>query len=62
MRAAILLLFVGASLPILAQFSGLTTTTDGSQLYFSSPLRLRGSNEPDSPKIFHHGARFDLFR
>ena len=58
MRTVVLLLFAG--LPLLAQFSGLATTTDGSQLYFSSTLRLRGSTESDAPKIFRHGATFDL--
>jgi uncharacterized protein (TIGR03437 family) len=60
MRTIILLLFAG--LPMLAQFSGLATTTDGSQLYFSSTLRLRGSTESDAPKIFQHGTNFSLFR
>src|ERR1039457_3477260 len=58
MRTIVLLLFAG--LPVLAQFSGLATTTDGPQLYFSSTLRLRGSTESDAPKIFRHGAKFDL--
>ena len=58
MRTIVLLIFAG--LPVLAQFSGLATTTDGSQLYFSSTLRLRGSTESDAPKIFRHGATFDL--
>src|ERR1035438_7961102 len=60
MRTIVLLIFAG--LPILAQFSGLATTTDGSQLYFSSTLRLRGSTESDAPKIFRHGASFSLVR
>ena len=51
-----------AGLPLLAQFSDLATTTDGSDLYFSSKLRLRGSNQSDAPKIFRHGVKFDLFR
>ena len=58
MRTIFLLVFV--SLRGLAQFSGLATTTDGSALYFSSTLRLRGSTESDAPKIFRHGAKFDL--
>jgi hypothetical protein len=58
MRTVVLLLFAG--LPLLAQFSGLATTTDGAQLYFSSTLRLGGSTESDAPKIFRHGAKFDL--
>jgi uncharacterized protein (TIGR03437 family) len=60
MRTVVLLLFAG--LPVLAQFSGLATTTDGPQLYFSSTLRLRGSTESDAPKIFRHGASFSLVR
>jgi uncharacterized protein (TIGR03437 family) len=36
-----------------AQFSNLVTTTDGSQLYFSSTLQLSGSSDTTSdPKIF----------
>lgn len=35
-----------------AQFSGLTTTTDGSTVWFSSPLRQRGTNQYLWPKIF----------
>lgn len=58
MRTIILLLLPG--LPLLAQFSGLATTTDGSQLYFSSTLRLHGSTASDAPKIFRHGTTFDL--
>jgi uncharacterized protein (TIGR03437 family) len=58
MRTIILLLLPG--LPLLAQFAGLATTTDGSQLYFSSTLRLHGSTESDAPKIFRHGTTFDL--
>jgi len=33
-----------ATIPALAQFSGLATTTDGSQLYFSSANTLLYSN------------------
>jgi uncharacterized protein (TIGR03437 family) len=58
MRTIFLLLALGV--PVLAQFSGLATTTDGSQLYFSSTLRLHGSTESDAPKIFRHGTAFDL--
>jgi len=62
MRTVILLLIAGNSLPMFGQFSGLSTTTDGSQLYFSSTLRLRGSDSSDAPKIFSHGATFRLVR
>jgi uncharacterized protein (TIGR03437 family) len=58
MRTIILVFLLG--LPLLAQFSGLVTTTDGSQLYFSSTLRRHGSTESDAPKIFRHGTTFDL--
>ena len=37
-----------------AQFQNLVTTGDGQQLYFSSPLRLRGTDQFDSPKIFRY--------
>jgi len=62
MRAILLLVFLADCWPMAAQFSGLSTTTDGSQLYFSSTLRLRGSAEQDAPKIFQHGTNFELFR
>lgn len=35
-----------------AQFSGLSTTTDGAVVYFASPLTIRGTNEYLWPKIF----------
>ncbi len=49
-------------LPICAQYSDLVTTRDGNQLYFSSSLRLRGTTEVDSPKIFRYTAAFDLIQ
>jgi uncharacterized protein (TIGR03437 family) len=60
MRAALIFL---AAIPALAQFSGLATTTDGSQLYFSSPMQLTGSADTSSyPKIFRYdGAHFSLY-
>lgn len=61
MRICILAVLT-AGFPVFAQFSGLVTTTDGSQLYFSSKLRLKGSSESDSPKIFHYSSSFGLFR
>jgi uncharacterized protein (TIGR03437 family) len=36
----------------LAQFSSLSTNTDGSVLYFSTPLREKGTDEPTYGKIF----------
>jgi len=46
------LLVAGAA----AQFRELAATGDGSELYFSSSLRLRGSQDPLHPKIFRAGA------
>jgi hypothetical protein len=37
---------------VLAQFSGLSTTSDGSSLYFVSTLRLKGTAEPLNGKVF----------
>jgi len=39
-----------------AQFSGLSATADGSSVYFSSPLRLRGTTESFNNKIFQLNA------
>jgi uncharacterized protein (TIGR03437 family) len=44
------------------QISGLVTTDDGGQVYFSTPLRLRGSQETFYPKILRYVGRFELFR
>ena len=49
-------------LPLCAQYTGLVTTRDGNQLYFSSQLRLRGTTEADSPKIFRYSVGFALIR
>jgi len=46
--------------PVFAQYTSLVTTRDGNQLYFSSSLRLRGTNEVDVPKIFRYSSAFDL--
>ena len=35
-----------------AQFSGLSSSADGSSVYFSSPLRLRGTTQSFNSKIF----------
>ena len=43
-----------ACLTASAQFQNLVTTSDGQQLYFSTPLRLRGTDQFDSPKIFRY--------
>jgi uncharacterized protein (TIGR03437 family) len=48
----VVLIFL-STIPALAQFSSLVTTTDGSQLYFSSTLQLAGSADMTSNhKIF----------
>lgn len=46
------LLFVAFACPACAQFSGLSATGDGSLLYFSSNLRLRGSADSFYAKLF----------
>jgi uncharacterized protein (TIGR03437 family) len=52
-RATLLLvLSVLAAATAQAQFSGLTTTNDGSQLFFASPLRQRGTDQFLWSKIF----------
>jgi uncharacterized protein (TIGR03437 family) len=60
MRALLIFLSI---IPALAQFSALTTTTDGSRLYFSSTLQLAGSADVSSdPKIFRYdGTHFYLY-
>ncbi len=60
MRCVLTFLF---SIPALAQFSGLATTTDGSQLYFSSTMQLTGSADTSSnAKIFRYdGTNFYLY-
>jgi uncharacterized protein (TIGR03437 family) len=60
MRAVLIFL---ATFPALAQFSGLATTTDGSRLYFSSPMHLTGSADTSSnDKIFRYdGTNFYLY-
>ena len=49
-RIAFLAVVFTSSLP--AQFSGLSSTADGSSLYFTTTLRLRGSDEPRNGKVF----------
>jgi uncharacterized protein (TIGR03437 family) len=49
-------------LPLSAQYTDLVTTRDGNQLYFSSSLRLRGTAEFDTPKIFRYISAFDLIQ
>ncbi|MBZ5728336.1 MAG: hypothetical protein LAP87_25555 [Acidobacteriia bacterium] len=60
MRAVVLsLIFL---LPASGQFTGLATTDDGSRLWFASVLRLRGTDELPSSKIFRFsGSSFQLF-
>ena len=60
MRAACLSLLF----PVLAlaQMQDLATTDDGFQLYFSSTLRLKGTDQYTSPKIFRYtDGQFELF-
>ena len=58
-----LVLAAGLILPGLeAQLTGLDTTDDGGQVYFSSSLQLKGSDEFGSPKIFRYVGQFELFR
>jgi len=56
-------LFLSFAIPAMAQFSSLATTTDGSQLYFSSTLQLTGSTDTSSNgKIFRYdGTHFYLY-
>jgi hypothetical protein len=49
LRAALPLIALAAAQ---AQFSGLSTTNDGAQVYFSSPLPMRGTSQFLWPKIF----------
>ena len=46
------LLLAAFACPTFAQFSGLSATGDGSSLYFSSHLRLRGSADSFDAKLF----------
>src|SRR5689334_21086112 len=48
--------------PVPAQLTGLDTTDDGGQLYFSSTLQLKGTDQFQSAKIFRYVGRFELFR
>ncbi|HWR50306.1 MAG TPA: hypothetical protein VN428_04320, partial [Bryobacteraceae bacterium] len=49
-NAILLLMLLAGSAS--AQFTSLTSTGDGSRLYFSSPLRLRGTTQTFDAKIF----------
>src|SRR5580700_11390115 len=51
MRSLFILALTGACIAS-AQFSGLSATADGSRVYFSSTLRLRGTTESFNSKIF----------
>src|SRR5713226_5315483 len=50
-------------IPVSAQFSELVTTDDGSQLYFISPLRLDGSDQPTRSeyRLYRHTGSVELF-
>ena len=57
----LLSLFLAGVCPLLGQFSNLATTDDGRVLYFSSPLRLRGTEQFPHDKIFQRtGEEFHL--
>ena len=58
----LLLLILPFAPPLLAQFTGLAANGDGSILYFSSPLRLRGSAQSFYSKLFRLTAASELFR
>src|SRR5579862_1103441 len=51
MRSLLVLALTSAGVAS-AQFNGLTTTADGSAIYFSSQLRLRGTTQSFNSKIF----------
>ena len=53
---AMLCLGMLAQWPAAAQFEGLTTTGNGSALYFSSPIRQKGTNQTFHSKIFEWDA------
>src|SRR5436309_1874013 len=42
--------------PIQAQFSGLVTTGNGADLFFSSTLPLKGSDQPSQGRIYEIGS------
>jgi hypothetical protein len=52
MFRAVCLVFVASASIAWAQFYGLATPSDGSVVYFSSTLRLKGSSQPNYPKLF----------
>lgn len=48
---------------VYGQIGQFAVTDDGSQLYFSTPFRFIGSNQPDHAKIFRYSQQgFELFR
>lgn len=51
-RAAVLAGLVALSAPLCAQVNNLVTNDDGSVLYFSSSLRMRGAQQFNHPKLF----------
>src|SRR5258708_31068911 len=48
----LLLLMAWGVLPAAAQFASLSTTHDGSVLFFTTPLSQTGSGQPDYGKVF----------
>jgi uncharacterized protein (TIGR03437 family) len=55
------LILLALAAPAVGQFAGLGSTADGSTLYFSTPLRLRGSNSPFTYKILRQDTRLTEF-
>ncbi|MDR3698191.1 MAG: hypothetical protein P4L56_01070 [Candidatus Sulfopaludibacter sp.] len=58
-RLLLVLLALGGAAK--GQFAGLGSTADGATLYFSTPLRLRGSGSPFFHKIFRFDSRLVEF-
>lgn len=57
----LVLVLIALAAPAVGQFAGLGTTANGSTVYFSTPLRLRGSNSPFTYKILRQDTRLAEF-
>jgi uncharacterized protein (TIGR03437 family) len=55
------LILLALAAPAVGQFAGLGSTADGSTLYFSTPLRLRGSNSPFTYKVLRQDTHLTEF-
>jgi uncharacterized protein (TIGR03437 family) len=55
------LILLALASPAVGQFSGLGSTADGSTLYFSTPLRLRGSGSPFTYKVLRQDTHLTEF-